>query len=64
MSSLWTDLLLLHGHITDLKLAWRLWEKPAQPPREPSKPPSKGTRWLAWPARLCLGIGDGNLRTQ
>lgn len=61
MSSLWTDLLFLHGHIADPQLARRLLA--------PSPPP--GTRLGATPipllqrlARLCLGLGDGVLRTQ
>jgi len=66
MSSLWTDLLFLHGHIADPQLARRLLA-PAPPPV--AEPP--GTRLGATPipllqrlARLCLGLGDGVLRTQ
>jgi hypothetical protein len=66
MSSLWTDLLFLHGHIADHQLARRLLSP--EPPPEP-EPPS--TRPGATPmpllqrlARLCLGVGDGVLRTQ
>ncbi len=65
MSSLWTDLLFLHGYITDPQLARRLAEAKQRrvADREPRKP-SQGDTWRAWPARLCLGIGDGKLRTQ
>jgi hypothetical protein len=67
MSSLWTDLLFLHGHIADHQLARRLLS-PA-PPSEPSPPtirpvatPMRLLQRLA--RRLCLGIGDGVWRTQ
>jgi hypothetical protein len=67
MSSLWTDLLFLHGYITDPQLACRLLS-PA-PPSEPDPPiprpaatPMPLLQRLA--RRLCLGIGDGVLRTQ
>lgn len=67
MSSLWTDLLFLHGHITDPRLARRLLS-----PAPPSEPPTPTTRPAATSMpllqrltrRLCLGIGDGVLRTQ
>lgn len=66
MSSLWTDLLFLHGHIADPQLARRLL---APAPPSVAEPPS--TRPGAIPisllqrlARLCLGLGDGVLRTQ
>ncbi len=65
MSSLWTDLLFLHGYVTNPKLARRLLDPspPCQPaPRVPTPSPSNGL--LRWTARLCLGIGDGKLRTQ
>ena len=65
MSSLWTDLLFLHGYITDLKLARRLAEPKQRPEAANSRHKhSLGTALCAWPARLCLGIGDGKLRTQ
>lgn len=67
MSSLWTDLLFLHGHLTDHRLARRLLS-PA-PPAEPPVPITHSTtspipllQRLA--RRLCLGIGDGVLRAQ
>jgi len=65
MSSLWADLLFLHGHITDLKLLRRLKELP-----RPSPPPATqghsapGSKRFRWPFRFCLGIGDGDVRTQ
>ena len=68
MSSLWTDLLYLHGYITDHKLAKRLVDKPEPPPQEKGGgaqpiPVSKARR-TKWYARLCLGIGDGGLHWQ
>ena len=65
MSSLWTDLLFLHGHIADARLARRLAQAKRQRDveREHRKRPS-GNSLRAWSARLCLGIGDGKLRTQ
>jgi hypothetical protein len=65
MSSFWTDLLFLHGYITDRALARRLTDAspPSSPnPRQPQ--PSPATRFWRWSARLCLGIGDGTVRTQ
>jgi hypothetical protein len=65
MSSLWTDLLSLHGYITNPKLARRLFNPPSPHQPAPSVPtpcPSNGL--LRWTARLCLGIGDGKPRTQ
>lgn len=67
MSSLWTDLLFLRGHITDLKLLRRLAARP-QPhphPRDTVQArPAAGRSRLGWPFRFCLGIGDGRVRTQ
>ncbi|THD06198.1 hypothetical protein [Rhodanobacter lindaniclasticus] len=62
MSSLWTDLLFLHGHITDARLARRLdaAKRPAPPPTAIA-PAKSAPGWL-W--RLCQGIGDGQLRRQ
>ena len=63
MSSLWTELLILHGHITDARLVRQL----TLPQKRPAPPPAvthvakSPTRWM-W--RLCLGIGDGVLRRQ
>jgi hypothetical protein len=67
MSSLWTELLFLHGHITDHRLARRLLS-----PARPSEPPAPIIHSTTSPMpllqrlarRLCLGIGDGVLRTQ
>lgn len=62
MSSLWTELLILHGHVADARLLQRLASpKPSTPPptvTQVEKPP------LHWLRRLCLGIGDGLLRRQ
>ena len=40
MSSLWTNLLFMHGHITDPALARRL----AETPKSPSRPSGKRQR--------------------
>ncbi|MFZ0871437.1 MAG: hypothetical protein WAM90_12025 [Rhodanobacter sp.] len=68
MSSLWTDMLFLHGYISDLKLARRLVNMPVQPPplEAESRQRSFSLRALLSPrlGRLCLGIGDGNVRKQ
>jgi hypothetical protein len=62
MSSLWTELLILHGHIADTRLLQRLASpKPSTPPPTVTHPAKSPTRW--W-CRLCLGIGDGVLRRQ
>lgn len=69
MSSLWTGLLFLHGHITDWRLARRLSHTPT--PQEPVPaavpaidqhpvPPRRRTLML----RLCLGIGSGELHRE
>lgn len=72
MSSLWTDLLFLHGHITDWRLARRLSLKAAspepapeaQPAVEPQTQQSTRTRRSILTLRLCLGIGSGELHKQ
>jgi hypothetical protein len=68
MSSLSTDMLFLHGYISDLKLARRLVNKPVQPPPLETEKTQRtfSLRDLLSPrlGRLCLGIGDGNVRTQ
>ncbi|RAO76599.1 hypothetical protein [Dyella jiangningensis] len=65
MSSLWADLLFLHGHITDLKLLRRLKERPHPDAHQAAQArPAHGKRRLRWPFRFCLGIGDGEVRTQ
>ncbi|AHX16466.1 hypothetical protein CH75_21690 [Dyella jiangningensis] len=63
MGSLWTDLLFLHGHVTDLKLLRRLKDLPDSRAVTPSRQASDRKR-LRWPFRFCLGIGDGDVRTQ
>ena len=65
MSSLWTDLLFLRGHIADVWLARRL--AGASPPATMEKErqvPASEPRRLPWPLRLCMGIGDGDVHTQ
>ncbi|MDW2982283.1 MAG: hypothetical protein WBG81_09485 [Rhodanobacter sp.] len=62
MSSLWTDLLFLHGHITDARLARRLAAAKRSAPPPATITPAKSS--LDWLRRLCLGIGDGQLRRQ
>lgn len=67
MPSLWTDLLGLHGYITDIKLLRRLATRPATP--APPEPDSESkllsiAKRMARSTRLCLGIGDGVLRSQ
>jgi len=69
MTSLWTDLLFLHGHCSDWRLARRLARTapPADDPAVPVKPSTIAPRrtWshLPW-LRLCLGIGDGEIHRQ
>ena len=67
MPSPWTDLLILHGYIADLKLL-RRWTSPRT-----KEPPTRAERdckrislagRLVRSGRLCLGIGDGVLRSQ
>jgi hypothetical protein len=69
MSSLWTDLLFLHGHLTDWRLARRLSSTPAPPASLPSdnesqNQPSTLVRRSMLTLRLCLGIGSGELHKQ
>jgi hypothetical protein len=68
MSSLWTDMLFLHGYISNLDLAQRLTDTPVHPTRtEPEiRQRTFSLRALLSlkPARLCLGIGDGNVSSQ
>jgi hypothetical protein len=71
MSSIWTELLFLHGYIADRQLAKRLVTpstspSPADPP-VPATGSQPDTRHAASPReliiklskRLCLGIGGG-----
>lgn len=67
MTSLWTNLLLLHGYISDWRLALRLAdtatpEGPAAP-AAPAAAPRHERKRPGWP-RLCLSIGDGSMRRQ
>jgi hypothetical protein len=68
VSTFWTDLLFLHGYITDYKLARRLVNKPqvAMADKANEKDQAKITTVTSvrWYARLCLGIGDGAVHTQ
>lgn len=69
MSSLWTDLLFLHGHLTDWRLARRLSSTPAPPApvastNEPKNQPSTLVRRSMLTLRLCLGIGSGEMHRQ
>lgn len=62
MSSLWTELLILHGHIADTRLLRRLASpKSTTPPPTVTQMEKSPMHWLR---RLCLGIGDGLLRRQ
>jgi hypothetical protein len=67
MPPFWIDLLFLHGHITDVRLARRLAGMPPEKPR-PRACKTKTVNGMAervtasW--RLCLGIGDGAVRAQ
>ena len=68
MSSLWTDMLFLHGYINDLKVARRLASAPVQPPLPETESRQRRFSLRALlslpPGRLCLGIGDGKVHTQ
>jgi len=67
MPSPWVDLLCLHGYIADPRLLRKLSAR-ASPTRRPEPEPNEGPSVLAKRAmvslRLCLGIGDGALRSQ
>lgn len=73
MSSLWTELLFLHGHIADAQLAKRL-STPSVPidspvpatasPTDKSRKPSQCEWVIKLSKRICLGIGDGTLCMQ
>jgi hypothetical protein len=70
MSSLWTDLLFLHGHISDWRLARRLSHAPTPQAPSPAAAPaidqqhSIPARRDTLMLRLCLGIGSGELHRQ
>jgi hypothetical protein len=69
MSSLWTGLLFLHGHIHDPELARRLANTPDTPP--PSRRSGKRRRmysplavFASLCARMCVGIGESRKCAQ
>lgn len=62
MSSLWTGLLFLHGHITDARLLRRSVAAKRSAPSPAAITQAKSSQ--SWLQRLCLGIGDGQLRRQ
>lgn len=67
MSSLWTDLLFLHGHISDPQLARRLTTAtppPSPPTGEPAHTHVSLAALSALYTRICQGIGDGCVRRQ
>jgi hypothetical protein len=68
MSSLWTDMLFLHGYISDLELARRWVNATVQPPLPDTERPQHNFSLRALlslrPGRLCLGIGDGKVHMQ
>lgn len=63
----WRDLLFLHGHVVEpilAPVAVAPEERPATASEmEPPPAPGFGRRSLL-ALRLCLGIGDGAIRTQ
>lgn len=69
MSSLWTDLLFLHGHIADWRLAQRLSRAgapapPVQAVVEAADQQATLPRRSMLTLRLCLGIGSGEPHRQ
>ncbi|MBE1161764.1 hypothetical protein [Dyella acidiphila] len=67
MRSPWIDLLCLHGYITDPTLLRKLATSPPQAPRprpRTNRPRIALVKQAAASWRLCLGIGDGLLRSQ
>lgn len=67
MPSPWVDLLCLHGHIADVKLLRKLAALPPPKPRPDPANPRPGVtlaKKAVMSLRLCLGIGDGVLRSQ
>jgi len=61
MAKPWVDWLFLRGHVVPSKLTWRPGETPSPQKRPPcSLNPYKALATL----RLCMGIGDGAMRTQ
>jgi hypothetical protein len=60
MSSIYTNLLFMHGHITNLELARRLAEAPPSPPRskgkrEPARNVMTAIRKSLSPSKLAHG---------
>jgi hypothetical protein len=67
MSTLWTDLLFLHGYITDHKLVHRLANETKSSPHKAHRKETAHaprTKHVHYYARLCLGIGDGVIHVQ
>lgn len=64
MSSPWTDLLFLHGHFHDWRLARTVagTPSPADDTDVPADRPSNAAPLAWW--RLCLGIGDGEVHRR
>lgn len=64
MALLWTNLLFRYGDT----FAWPFVQRSAQtrPPADPGATTRHGTvaAWRLPPLRLCLGIGDGQMRRQ
>lgn len=64
MSSLWTNLLFLHGHITDVGLARRLAETPAPAAKPGGKRLRKETRRAGGLAPAQVPPCDGACATR
>jgi hypothetical protein len=62
VSSIWTGLLFLHGHIRDPRLAHRLERLPLHPTGRDARLPAPRVVLATLCARLRHGIGDGFLR--
>lgn len=62
----WVDLLYLHGHITDPRLLRKPTAFPSTTPRPKPTLNNAHTpeREPVTSLRLCLGIGDGFVRSQ
>ena len=67
MPSPWIDLLCLHGYITDSKLLRKLATRPStvsSPEPRPTTTRNTLAKRAVTSLRMCLGIGDGMLRSQ
>jgi hypothetical protein len=67
MPAPWVELLIKHGHISDVRLIYRFAApSPKMPgyPRHPKNPADSMARRVIVSLRLCLGIGDGAVRSQ